>query len=431
MEVGGGMETQIAWRNRIKETRLIGAAELQSNPANWRRHPQAQARALRGLLSEVGIVAPLLAYESARYGGLTLIDGHMRQETGGEWPVTVLDVSDEEADLILATFDPVTGLAEMDAGALAALLGRVQMTPVEDEGVKDLLAQLAQQAGGEPQPSDVDAEAQIDRAEELRQKWQVESGQLWQLGEHRLICGDCTDATLVERLLAGEKVDLVITSPPYNRGTSTGGGFGHSGLSQQLTDGYKGYSDDLPVEEYRQWQARLLASWWELLADTGAIFYNHRPRIQAGLYETPLAWNPGLPIRQIVIWHSGAGVNFNATHYRVAHEWIVIFAKPDFRLVSKGISGIGDVWQFGTEKMEGHPAPFPLDVPHTILETTNSQVIYEPFCGSGTTVIACEQLGRKCRAVELSPAYVAVALQRYEDATGQTPMLLTASWEAT
>lgn len=131
------------FRNRIVETRIIKAAELSANPLNWRRHPQSQASAIRGLLSEVGIVAPLIAYHSQRANGaLTLIDGHMRQETGGAWPVTVLDVSDEEADLILASFDPITGLAELDSAALAELLGRVEMTPVENDGVRDLLAQM-------------------------------------------------------------------------------------------------------------------------------------------------------------------------------------------------------------------------------------------------------------------------------------------------
>jgi hypothetical protein len=133
------------WRNRIIETRTVSAAELQAHPSNWRQHPASQSTALRGLLAQVGIVAPLIAYDSEQYGGLVLLDGHLRQETGGEWPCVVLDVSDAEADIILAAFDPLTGLAEMDAEALAQLLGRVEMLDMDD-GLTGLLDELGFEA---------------------------------------------------------------------------------------------------------------------------------------------------------------------------------------------------------------------------------------------------------------------------------------------
>lgn len=135
------------WRNRIIETRTVTAAELRANSLNWRRHPDAQAKAIRGLLNEVGIVAPLVAYESQRHGGLTLIDGHMRKDSGGTWPVTILDVTDEEADLILATFDPISALAETDAGILDALLREVN---TGEDALQELLASMAEDAGITP-----------------------------------------------------------------------------------------------------------------------------------------------------------------------------------------------------------------------------------------------------------------------------------------
>ncbi len=327
-------------------------------------------------------------------------------------------------------------LSEWDADTLLKLVDGLDPdlnlpTGFDDGELADMLAELGaglgDGGGGEP----ADAEPQVSRAEELRQVWGVEPGQLWRLPsrtpgqEHRLICGDCTDTAVVERVMGGEKADMVFTSPPYNRGTTTGGGFNTGGLSQQLTNSYNDYTDNRTVKEYRDWQSSLLLSWWDMLASSGAIFYNHRPRVQNGIYETPLCWNPDLPIRQIVIWHSGAGINFSPTHYRVAHEWIVIYAKPDFRLLSKGDSGIGDVWQFGAARVDGHPAPFTVDLPANALKTTICQIVYEPFSGSGTTIIAAENLARQCRAVEISPGYVGVALQRYADAFGITPELVT------
>lgn len=264
----------------------------------------------------------------------------------------------------------------------------------------------------------------MGRADELCLKWGMARGQLWRLGEHRLICGDCGDAATVAQVMAGDKADMVFTSPPYNKGSSSGGGFHAGGRSQQLTRGYVDYTDALPPEQYKAWQASLLRAWWGLLSENGAIFYNHRPRVQSKRLETALDWNPGLPVRQIVIWHSGRGINWSPCHYRGVHEWIVIFAKPGFSLLSRSHSGVGDVWSVGNALVEGHPAPFPVELPARALRTTAAQVVYEPFCGSGTTIMACEGMGRRCRAVEIAPAYVAVALERWAQCTGGRPELI-------
>jgi len=134
---GHGMEL----RSRIKELRTVDSSELVSHPGNWRDHPKAQADALAGVLREVGIADALLAYESPRNGGkLTLIDGHLRKDsTPGKWPVLVLDVSDAEADYLLATFDPLTSMAQADKAALDALLSSVQSG---EAAVQAMLAEM-------------------------------------------------------------------------------------------------------------------------------------------------------------------------------------------------------------------------------------------------------------------------------------------------
>jgi hypothetical protein len=115
-----------AWKNRIKELRVTTEKELRANPLNWRTHPQTQNEALKGILGEVGIAAPLIAYYSEEAGGaLTLIDGHLRLESGGEWPVAVLDVNDREAKLLIAVFDPISALAGSSAEILEKLLEEV------------------------------------------------------------------------------------------------------------------------------------------------------------------------------------------------------------------------------------------------------------------------------------------------------------------
>ncbi len=132
-------------RDRIKELRRVPADQLQPNPKNWRKHPESQANALRGVLAEVGIASAVLARETAE-GGLMLIDGHLRTETlhNAEIPVLVLDVTEEEADKILATFDPLGAMAESDADALRALLEEVETGSQE---LADMLTALAEDAG--------------------------------------------------------------------------------------------------------------------------------------------------------------------------------------------------------------------------------------------------------------------------------------------
>lgn len=115
-------------RDRIQEFRRVPARDLLDNDGNPRRHPQAQRGALRGVLEQVGIAAALVAYPSERNGGkLTLIDGHLRkQDYDRDWPTLILDVTDAEADLLLATHDPLAALAEYDGPKLQALLQEVR-----------------------------------------------------------------------------------------------------------------------------------------------------------------------------------------------------------------------------------------------------------------------------------------------------------------
>ena len=131
-------------RDRIKEFKRVKASEILPNPKNWRTHPKAQKDALKGLLAEIGFAGAVLARETQQ--GLMLIDGHLRTETmtDAEIPVLVLDVDESEADKILATFDPISAMAESDAAALDALLRDVQTS---NEAVANMLTQSAEDAG--------------------------------------------------------------------------------------------------------------------------------------------------------------------------------------------------------------------------------------------------------------------------------------------
>lgn len=153
-------------RDRIRELRRVRADKLRANPRNWRVHPKAQRDALRGVLAEVGYAGALLARE-LEDGSLELIDGHLRAATTPDQlvPVLVLDVDEVEAAKILATHDPLAGLAEVDAGKLEDLLREIDTgSPALDE----MLAELARDNGIfiDPEPAD-------DQTDELREQFQI------------------------------------------------------------------------------------------------------------------------------------------------------------------------------------------------------------------------------------------------------------------
>jgi hypothetical protein len=203
--------------DRIKELRRVRAKDLLPNPKNWRRHPKTQVDALRGLLAEVGYADALLARELPD-GRLMLIDGHLRAETTPDAlvPVLVLDVNEEEADKILLTLDPLAAMAESDSERIKALLATVQ---TESDAVQELFKRTAGDRLWEVlHPQELkEAEVSSDRADELRAKWGTETGQLRQVGPHRVIFGDCRDKAVVAKLWTndGPRSRMIWTDPPY------------------------------------------------------------------------------------------------------------------------------------------------------------------------------------------------------------------------
>ena len=240
--------------------------------------------------------------------------------------------------------------------------------------------------------------------------------------------GDCRDV-----LPTLPAVDLFFTSPPYNLGTTTGGGFGHyhaqARLGKQrggggkwtggaLSEGYGKHDDAMPHEEYVAWQKDILLLCWAQLSERGAIFYNHKPRVQGNVLITPFDYNPGLPVRQVVIWARAGGVNFSPSFYVPTHEWVVIFAKTDWRLRDKGASGVGDVWRIAQQVGDiDHPAPFPVELPARAIETTPPGLVCDPFMGSGSTLRAAKDLNRRAIGIEIEERYCEIAAKRLSQQT--------------
>jgi DNA modification methylase len=415
-------------RDRIVELRRVPAASLLPNPRNWRRHPERQRAAMAGVLSEIGYAGALLARETP--DGLMLIDGHLRAETtpGQHVPVLVLDVSEAEADKLLATVDPLAALAETDGAALRQLLESVQS---DDAGVRAMLDGLREQAakaeGARGGNTDPDAVPETPAVAVSR------TGDLWLLGEHRLLCGDSTSGEDVARLMGGERADCVFTSPPYAVGID-----------------YGTYEDT--IDNLRRMLPVLASRWCSVVRDGGFAVVNFGD-IAAGRdvakvaepceYPMALEYWPVFREAGWTLWSRRAWCKPNARVHspwciqsnRAATDWehLWTWKRPGDAILSR----VDGEWRssqgwYDSSTMEGvavgkerHGAGMATGIACWMLNVHSrpTMVVHEPFSGTGTTIIACEQLNRRCYAMEIEPRYVDVAVRRWQDFTGREATL--------
>jgi modification methylase len=216
----------------------------------------------------------------------------------------------------------------------------------------------------------------------------------------------CVDALELLARLPDNSVDCVVTSPPYNLRNSTGNGLkGKNDKSlwsnQPMRYGYETHIDDMPHDEYVAWQRKILDECLRVIKSTGAIFYNHKWRVQGGLLQDRADIVSGLPVRQIIIWDRGGGFNFNATYLVPMYEVIYLITKSDFRL-AKGGNGYGDVWR---------------------IQITGAKLVLDPFGGIGTTARAAIDEGIDYITCDTAPHYCAIAERRL--ALPYTPNMFT------
>ncbi|MFZ4582793.1 MAG: DNA-methyltransferase [Paludibacter sp.] len=232
---------------------------------------------------------------------------------------------------------------------------------------------------------------------------------------NKIIQGDCLETM---KQLPDSSFDLIVTSPPYNLKNSTGNGMkdgrGGKWKNAGLVNGYSHHDDCMPHEEYTKWQRECLTEMYRLISSDGAIFYNHKWRVQDGLLQDRQDIVSGFPIRQIIIWKRKGGINFNQGYFLPTFEVIYLIAKPDFKLAPKA-NAYGDVWEFKQEMNNTHPAPFPVDLIDRIISSTNSKTVLDPFMGSGTTAIASIINHRDYLGIELSPSYIEMAEKRINE----------------
>jgi DNA modification methylase len=401
-------------RDRIKELRRVKASELLRNPRNWRVHPIAQAQALRALLIEIGYADALIARELAD-GQLQLIDGHLRAETtpDEEVPVLVLDVTEEEADKLLLTLDPLAAMAEADTGRIKALLETVRS---DDEAVQELFKRTA----GERlwrilHPQEIDeAEVAPERADELKARWGTESGQLWKIGEHRVICGDCTDKATIGRLWGNgdaRRLRLIWTDPPY--GVSYADKTAWMNRHGAQTQRKPIHNDDLaPAQVAALFSAALTSA--VAHAERGAAIYASVPAGPLLPIFIAAMEQGGFGYRHCLVWVKQNFV-LGRSDYHYRHEPILYGWREDGPHYFSEDRTQGSVFEVDRPMVsELHPTTKPVELIARMVANSSrpQELVYDPFCGSGSTLLAAHQLGRIGYGVEIDPGYVAVTLER-------------------
>jgi DNA modification methylase len=397
------------FKNRIVGHGSKPASQFQAHPNNWRKHPKNQRSAVKGSLDSLGWVAEVI--ENVTTG--RLIDGHERvwnalQNGDAEVPFIQVELTEAEEAQALLSLDAIAALAETDREQVNALLEQVN---TDNADVMQFLTDFAKESGLEwGQPEQGDAEPQIDRAAELLEKWQVKTGDLWQIGEHRLLCGDSTKREDVERVMEGEKAGAVVTDPPYGIDLDT--------EYSKIT----GSKNSIAI---KQGKKRVLANDYEKVEGDDKPF-------DASLFVETFNY-----VRE-QFW-------FGANYYRstlspndMDGSWLVWDKRPSAN--KDGGEGIDDVIGSGFELIwsknkhqqrvlryqwsgftarnpefdRAHPTEKPLQLLGELISrwTDDGCIVVDPFAGSGTTMVACQNLNRKCRAIEISPAYCSVILER-------------------
>jgi len=393
----------------------------------WADNPRKNEAAVEPVLRSMaafGWTNPILARREDR----TVIAGHTRIEAAkkaglASVPVIFLDLTEEQAKAAAIADNKTAQFAVWDDDKLATLLqqinaeGNLAATGFDDSELKGLLARLNQH-----EETFNLAEA-MAAAPELVSRVQV--GEIWQLGRHRLMCGDSTNAEQVRRLMNGQRAVLFATDPPYlvnYDGTNHPGTRPKTNKDWSATYVEPNWDDAAKGEEFYRAFCQVAIN--EAIAENAAWYCWHASRNQAMLERV---WESvGAFVHQQIVWVKSRGV-LTRSAYLWQHEpcffgWIRR-KKPAFEHAMGGDFGT-TVWQIPSSEVESadHPTCKPNRVFMIPIEyhTRPGAICYEPFSGSGSQIIAGEQTGRAVYAMEQEPQYCEVAIARFESYTGES-----------
>lgn len=392
---------------------------------------------LKRSIEEFGYVEPIVWNE--RTGNM--VGGHQRykimvHEQGlSELEVSVVDLDDDQEKLLNLALNKVSG--RWDEGALAWLLEELQengadlsLSGFDDGEIEDLISTLPDVP--EVETPIVEDDFDVQRALDDIKEPETRHGDIWQLGPHRLMCGDATDPEDVALLMDGAKAALVVTDPPYNVAVE-------SDSERLAADGCSSImNDDMPAEEFVGFLHAVFERYASIMLPTAAIYVFHPSSYQREFEDAMEV--AGIVVRAQCVWVKNAA-SFGWSQYRWQHE-PVFYA----HLKGKAPTWYGDrkqstVWRSGLDEPEPstvwevsrgdvskyfHPTQKPLPLLSIPISNSSQKgaAVADFFGGSGSTLMTCDQMGRKCRTLELDPVFCDVIKKRYQAATGIEPVLI-------
>ena len=384
---------------------MTSIKDLKSDHKNARKRTDRSASLIAESLKRYGAARSIVIDEDGR-----ILAGNGTVEGAKKAGITNVRIIEAEGDELIAvrraglSEDEKVGLAladnrssdlsEWDNEMLRQLSEEHDLTPWFEDG--ELLAEVL-----EPEEGLTDADDVPEPPEEPITK----PGDLWILGNHRLLCGDSTDVLAVERLMDGQKADMVFTDPPY-------------GMSYQSNMRTK--SAKFAVIENDD---RIITDWLPLATafSTGFCFVWTTWKV---LDQWLAVTKDFAPLTNMVVWDKGGGgIGDLKKTYSTDHEIALVFNRGA-ELTGKRI---GSVWDIGKDRAAEyvHPTQKPVALAEQALDTTTwrGHIILDFFGGSGSTLIACERQHRHCRMMELDPIYCDVIVKRWEDFTGNKAMI--------
>lgn len=391
---------------------IVDVAKLVPNPKNPNKHPDEQIQLLGRIIRQTGWRQPITV--STRSG--FIVKGHGRLaaallEGFTEVPVDMQAYSseaEEYADLVAD--NRIAELAEIDQRMLADIFAEIdtgeipmELTGFTDKEVEQMLTAMDEALHAE-ELTEPDAVPDLpEPGQEITQP-----GDLWILGKHRLLCGDSTDRAAVDSLMVGEMADMVFTDPPYAL-------FGNS-------TGVSGVGDDKMIMPFFREIGRALQ---RCVKPMGHVYVCHDWQTSATIKEAMA----GLTPKNLIVWRKAEAGGLGSFYSKI-YELIWLFAnEPEKGINGKNkvhartINGVANIWDVTIvqAKERDHNAQKPVDVVKIAVENSSDagERVLDLFGGSGTTLIACETLGRSCCMMELEPKWCDTIVRRYIRTTGK------------
>lgn len=393
---------------------------------NYRTHDEKNLKLIKKSLKELGagrsividsegeIIAGNATYKQAQELGLPV----KVIESDGKSLIVVkrtdLKTQDKKRKKLALADNSTSDKVSYDFDHIAA---DFDLEELPDWGIEDL-----------PNTSPVQAVEEDDVPEVSETTPRAKKGDIWLLGEHRLMCGDSSSFSDVEKLMAGEKADMVFTDPPY--GVAIGDKnklLNKFNLGGRCSENIK--NDNIPLSDLYSLLVKAMTNCRESCKDS-AVYYVTSPQGgELGLIMMMMMKDAGLPVRHMLIWEKNSAtfslgrLDYDYQHEPIFYTWTKShknYRKGEFRTT---------IWKYDKpHKSDLHPTMKPVALVANCLRDGSAEhdIVLDLFGGSGTTLIACEQLSRKARLMEIDPHYCDVIITRWETLTGKQARLLEA-----